>query len=509
MGDGGNAICTSANGFNGYAIGGVTISNNDDVHGNHGQGDAWIIKIDALGDTIWAKCYGGSGFENVSAIRPTIDGGYITLGVATSTDGDVSGNKGNDDFWLFNISGSGSLLWQKCLGGSSDDVAESLGTTFDGGYILGGTTTSTDGDVKGLHSTSQDYWVVKTDGIGNLVWQKCLGGSGGDQCYSVQQTTDGGYIVGGSSGSKDGDVTGMHLTKTGVASRDAWIVKLDDTGHILWQKCYGGSDEDWCQRIIQTKDGGYIFTGTANSLDGDVKAHHPTSGGYSTEDVWVVKLDDTGHIQWQKCLGGSDQDVGRDIQQTFDGGYIIASFTRSPDGDVKGVHYPAGGWNDEWIVKLDDTGHLQWQRCLGGTNEDEGRSIIQTADSSYVIAGITESNNYDVLGYRDPDSSGSYGDFWVVKLRDTIPTAIVPVTASNNWFSIFPNPTKGVFTIQMANTAALSNIEIYNLVGIKAYEAVINNATSNTIDLSTKPAGVYFIKLRSGDAVTVQRLVKE
>jgi len=501
-------ICTSSNGFSGYAIGGKTFSNNEDVHGNHGQQDAWILKIDAIGDTIWSRCYGGSLFDITSSIQATPEGGYISLGFTASTDGDVSGNKGNFDFWLFKISGAGTLLWQKCLGGSNDDDAESLGLTSDGGYILGGTTTSTDGDVKGLHSTSQDYWVVKTDGTGSLQWQKCLGGSGGDQCYSVQQTKDGGYIVGGSSGSKDGDVTGMHLTKTSSASGDAWIVKLDDTGHIQWQKCYGGSDLDLCYRIIQTKDGGYIFTGVATSNDGDVNGNH-LSGSFTTQDIWVVKLNDTGHIQWQKCLGGSSYDVGYDIQQTFDGGYIITGYTQSHDGDVKGIHDPAAGTSDEWVIKLDDTGHLQWQRCMGGTSNDQGMGVIQTADSSYVIAGQTESNNYDVTGYRDPDSSSAYGDFWVVKLRDTIPTAVVPVITSNNSFEFYPNPTKGEFTIQIASTTTMANIEIYNLVGVKIYDAALNNTCLNTIDISTQPPGVYFIKLRSGDEVFVQRLVRE
>ncbi|MCD6097265.1 T9SS type A sorting domain-containing protein [bacterium] len=169
-----------------------------------------------------------------------------------------------------------------------------------------------------------------------IQWQKCLGGSGYDYAYSIQQTDDGGFIVAGYSNSNDGDVSGNH------GERDYWVVKLNSAGDLVWQKSLGGSSWDEAWSIQQTSDGGFIVAGYSESNDGDVSGHH---GGY---DYWVVKLDSAGDIVWQKCLGGSYWDYAYSIQQTFDGGYIVAGESRSNNGDVSGNH----GWGDYWVVKL-------------------------------------------------------------------------------------------------------------------------------------------------------------
>lgn len=179
--------------------------------------------------------------------------------------------------------------------------------------------------------------MVKLNATGNVEWQKTLGGSDYfDLAHSIQQTSDGGYIVAGESSSNDGDVTGNH------GLRDFWIIKLNTTGDIEWQKCFGGSNDDEARSIQQTTDGGYIVAGNSLSDDGDVTENH---GG---RDFWVVKLDSTGNIEWQKSYGGSNDDGAHFIRQTEDGGYIIAGNSESNDGDVTGNH----GEGDFWIVKL-------------------------------------------------------------------------------------------------------------------------------------------------------------
>jgi hypothetical protein len=372
----------------GYIVVGYTTSNDGDVSGNHGGGDSWVVKLDASGNLLWQKCLGGSGQDAVFFIQQTSDGGYIVAGDTVSNDGDVSGNHGNSDGWVVKLDASGNVLWQKCLGGSEGELFFSIQQTSDGGYIAAGFTYSNDGDVSGNHGNG-DGWVVKLDASGNLLWQKCLGSSDYDYAESVQQTSDGGYIVAGYTGSNGGDVSGNH------GGGDGWVVKLDVSGNLLWQKCLGGSGGDVIASIQQTSDRGYIVAGYTSSNDGDV------SGNHGHMDAWVVKLNLSGEIDWQKCLGGSLTDYAESVQQTSDGGYIAAGRTGSNDGDVSGNH---GGAYDFWVVKLDASGNLLWQKALGGYNDDRASSIQQTSDGGYIVAGYTHSNDGDVSGfhgYRD------------------------------------------------------------------------------------------------------------
>jgi len=293
-----------------------------------------------------------------------------------------------------------SIVWQKCLGGSNYDWAYSIQQTSDSGFIVAGWTKSNDGDVSRWHEgydddygePTSDYWVVKLNSAGNIEWQKSLGGSGSDEAHSIQQASDGGFIVAGYTDSNDGDVSGHHGH---IGSSDYWVVKLNSAGEIIWQKCLGGSRGDYANSIQQTSDGGFIMAGATESNDGDVNGWHV---GYIRDfplpDYWVVKLDSSGNIEWQKCLGGSDWDGAYSIQQTTNGGFIVAGYSRSNDGDVSGNH---GGY-DWWVVKLNSSGDIVWQKCLGGGSEDWAYSVQQTSDGGFIVAGGTESNDGDVSG---------------------------------------------------------------------------------------------------------------
>jgi hypothetical protein len=358
-------------------------------------GDCWIVRLDSVGKIVWHKSLRDYKDSQVKSIRQTRDGGYILAGEAISENGFEPGYSGNSnyDYWIVRLDARGNLLWQKLLGGLGDDYATSIGQTADGGYIVAGFSSSSDGDVSGNHGDS-DCWVVRLGAKGNIVWRKSLGGSSDERAYSVQQTTDGGYIVAGVSYSVDGDVSGNH------GDSDCWVVRLDAKGKLIWQKSLGGSRSDYATSIGQTADGGYIVAGASDSKDGDV------SGNHGASDYWVVKLDVKGRLVWQKSLGGSLSDSADAVQQTTDGGYIVAGISDSKDGDVFSNH----GSNDYWIVKLDAGGNLVWQKSLGGSREDFARSIQQTADGGYIVAGESESNNGDVSG----NHGGS--DYWIVKL---------------------------------------------------------------------------------------------
>jgi hypothetical protein len=275
----------------------------------------------------------------------------------------------------------GAIQWQKCLGGSGDDRATDIQQTLDGGYIVAGQSNSNDGDVSGNHGSS-DFWIVKLDGNGNIEWQRSLGGAGFDAAQAIQQTPDEGYIVAGTSDSNDGDVTGNN------GGMDYWIVKLDDTGTIQWQNSWGGTGNDNPSAILQTSDGAYVVVGATESNDGDVSENQ---GGW---DLWLIKLDASGSLQLQRTLGGSGDDGAGSIRETPDAGFILAGSTSSNDGDVSGNH----GLDDCWIVKLDASGVLQWQRTFGGPGIDLSNAVDVTVDGGFIVGGSSSSNDGDVSG---------------------------------------------------------------------------------------------------------------
>ena len=357
---------------------------------------------------VWQKCLGGSRNEVFfwetpdESIQQTSDGGFIVACGTWSNDGDVSGNHGNADYWVVKLNSSGIIEWQKCLGGSDDEEAYSIQQTTDGGFIVAGYSKSNDGDISGHHGSTvySDYWVVRLNSSGNIVWQKSLGGSQSDRAHSIKQTSDGGFIVAGYSLSNDIDVSGNH------GHADYWVVKLNSSGRIEWQKSLGGSGTDYAYSIQQTADGGFIVAGKSYSNDGDVSGNH----GYS--DYWIVKLDSSGDIEWQKSLGGSHPEEAYSIQQTSDGGFIVAGYSESNDGDISG-HHGRTIYSDYWVVRLNSSGNIVWQKSLGGSQSDRAYSIKQTSDGGFIVAGLTWSDDGDV--------SENYGgrDYWLVKLNSS------------------------------------------------------------------------------------------
>lgn len=283
--------------------------------------------------------------------------------------------------------------WEKSFGGSNLDNALCINNTIDGGYIIAGSVYSMDGDVTGNHG-SADYWIVKTDQSGEIEWQRSYGGSYMDEANYIIQTSDGGYIIAGYSESNDGDVTGNH------GNSDYWVVKIDQTGEVEWQRCYGGSSYDNANCIRQTNDGGYIIAGYTYSNDGDVEINH------GSPDYWIIKINLSGDIQWQKTYGGSMWEEANNIQQTQDGGYIIAGSSDSDDGDAPDNH----GYSDYWVVKINQSGEIQWQNCYGGTYSEYAHCIQQTIDGGYIISGSSDSDDGDVT------ENLGYDDYWVVKI---------------------------------------------------------------------------------------------
>ena len=449
----------------GYIIVGSSYSNDGDVTENQGNDDFWIVKLDDLGIIEWQNSFGGSSRDIAYSVQQTPDGGYIVAGESFSNDGDVTGNQGLYDFWIIKLDDQGVLVWQKTLGGSGQDLLRSIQHTNDNGYIVAGISSSTDGDVTGNHGDF-DIWVVKLNEDGNLQWQKSYGGSESDFAYSVQQTTDGGYIVAGGSYSNDGDVTGNH------GDGDYWVLKLNSTGNIQWQKTLGGTNWETARSIQQTLDGGYIICGESSSTDGDV------TGNHEYYDFWVVKLTESGTIEWQQSYGGSALEVAYSVQQTIDGGYVIAGYSNSTDEDITANY----GGKDYWVVKISAVGIIEWQRSMGGSSDEEANSIQQTLDGGYIIAGYTESNDAEV--------SVNHGgaDYWVVKLKPDP----LNVDAYNNLVMAYPNPVTSILNI--AAKEPIESVAVLNSLGQEVmasshFETVIK------LDLSGLLPNIYFIQV--------------
>jgi hypothetical protein len=349
-----------------------------------------------FGSLAWSKLYGGSSYDALNKIIPTPEGGYIAVGYALSPDGDAAGNHGDWDAWVVKLDNTGSLIWKKCYGGSGPDRAYNITPANDGGYIIVGVAQSNDGDVTG-HKYYGDYWIWKIDGNGTLVWNKTYGGSGSEEAYAVVSTADNGYLVAGRTTSHDWDVTGFHGTP---GNNDVWLVKLDVAGNLQWEKAYGGDTQDYGLSLTKSPDGGYVVAGYSNAstTNGDVQ---PTRGDY---DVWEFKTDASGNLQWQKTYGGTKEDQARHVL-TLPDGYLIGGYTASNDGQVTGNH----GDRDAWILKIDFSGNLQWQKAYGGMYDEMVHHIIRDGNA-FVFAASTGSRDGDII------NAISSNDAWIVKI---------------------------------------------------------------------------------------------
>ncbi len=465
----------------GYITIGQTRSNDSDIIFTHGLADIWVVKLNDTGAILWQKTYGGSSLDYGYSIMATPSGGYIIAASTYSTDGDITANHGNYDAWILKINDTGAIQWQRSYGGSNEEIATTITTTTDGGYIFAGQTQSYNGDVSGNHGMF-DYWVVKLNDTGGITWQKTLGGSGADnQPWTIYQTPEGGYITAGFSQSTDGDVTGNH------GGKDYWVVKLSSAGALEWQRSYGGSGDDWGRGMAPVIGGGYVLCGNSNSTDGDVTGNH---GDY---DFWILKIDDTGAIMWKQSYGGTGADNPFSLGQITDGGYIVAGQSSSNNGDVSGNH----GNYDYWIVKL--TCGFNAGVISGDTIVCTGTAVTLTDTTSGITWSL--SNGHATISGSTVTGISPGRDTVAATRTNYCGTAIstfaftvsdCPVTGINttamSGIALFPNPTTGNVLISgIAETTA----RVYNYMG----QLLFTGNSSSGIDLSAYPDGLYLITI--------------
>jgi len=369
---------------------------------------SFIVLVNAEPSWVmWSQTYGGTeddGDFHLVYVVETSDGGYAVAGNTESF------GAGSSDFWLIKIDASGNMEWNKTYGGAEFDVPYSLILTSDGGFALAGLTSSfvagnfnfwlvkTDshgnmlwnktygqGIASSLVETSDGGYalaggdrLVKTDRYGNLEWNKTHGGANGDYSDSLVQTSDGGFTLAGFTTSLGGD------------DADFWLVKTDESGNMEWSRVFGGEKADMAESIVQTSDGGYALVGTTESF----------ASGW--KECWLIKTDDLGNIEWEKTYGGGDADWGHSLIVTSDGGFALVGESNS---------FGAGGY-DFWLVKTDGSGNIEWSRTYGGPEWDSAESLVQTSDGGYVLAGFTHS--FGLVG------SDLYlrSDIWLVRTNE-------------------------------------------------------------------------------------------
>ena len=437
----------------------------------------------------FAKTYGGT--VGASSIQQTSDGGYIVAGLTYSF------GAGRYDLFLIKTDANGNVQWAKTYGGTDDDYAYSVQQTSDGVYIVAGYTES-------FGAGSGDIFLIKTDANGNIQWAKTYGGIYWDEAYSVRQTSDGGYIVAGFTGS------------FGAGYSDVFLVKTDANGNIIWAKTYGGIDRDEASSVQQTSDSGYIVAGWTYSF------------GAGSDDPFLIKTDANGNIIWAKTYGGISYDWASSVQQTSDGGYIVAGVTLSF----------GAGYSDAFIIKTDANGNIIWAKTYGGTGYEEASSVQQTSDGGYIVAGATASFG---AGYSDAfiiktNANGNIGSCGIV--RNASPTVTTPsltvTTPSPSISSVSPivntvSPTVTTPTLTVSEPCPLSisescqitsgiitlykggikvrgsgefEVKVYNVSGVMVKSVKGKNEVK--LELSR---GVYFVEVVSGGKTIREKVV--
>lgn len=377
----------------------------------------------------WDSIYGGTIDDYLLDIKQTTDGGFILVGSSNSPAATTAaeGNKTDPaytpgfempiDYWIIKIDADGNHVWDNDLHAKDYDILYSVAQTTDGGYILGGASPSENlGPVeKTAPKIGQyDYWLVKLDANGISQWQQTYGGVEDDFLMEVQQTPDGGYILTGYT---------EYLSTGGFGSRDGLVIKVDQNGAVQWQKILGSSGADILIDALQTADGGYLFAGASNG--GGNPAGGKTDPSFGSFDMWLVKTDAGGNIQWNKTIGGASEDLASDILQTPDGGFAVAGLSQSSPGTGNKTA-PNYGGSDYWLVKLDAAQQIQWDQSYGGIYHDAGDNdqlivqkfvkMVRTPDGNYFLGGSSMADGLAGASISPTKSAVGYGnvDFWTV-----------------------------------------------------------------------------------------------
>ena len=490
---------------------------------NVGDLDYWVWKMDENGELDWQKSFGGNGSDFLQSIKTTKDGGFILAGTSNSTnvdDGIATRNdkqeacRGGDDFWIIKLDAKGNQEWQKTIGGMGQEKLQSIFQTKDGGYILGGSSSSPNqsfvgeaspeyGEKMSANFGNMDYWIVKIDDKGKIQWQKTFGGIYMDELRSIEQSNDGGYIVGGYSNSPSslGTTTALGVTngnkiEDNKGIGDFWVLKLDNKGEITWQKTIGGNQDDQLYVVHQTYDGNFIVGGNSNSDSSNEKS----KGNESGTDFWVLKLGQEGEILWQETYNIGKVDVLTSLVENTDHSILLGGFAQSEivgKGRDRFVPRDAKEINDYVAIKITEKGEEVWRQSVGSAGEDLLKKVVETRDGGYLLAGTSISKVS-----KDRNSSIGSNDFWVVKLRDKNKPIKVKVV-----IEALPNPATNFTNVIIGYDYESGTATLVDLAGHVLQQFEITSRTV-PVDLSHYPNGIYVINIRTNKGSDGIKVIK-
>jgi hypothetical protein len=412
--------------------------------------DLFLVKLDSLGLLQWQQLYGGIDADAGQSVMQTSDKGFILCGFTKSF------GAGGYDIYLVKTDSSGAFQWQQTYGGANDDFGYCVKQTRDLGYIICGST-------KSFGAGNTDAILIKTDTAGVTQWTKYFGGLSNDGSYSLDTTSDGGFVLAG------------YTYNFGAVLDDAMLIKTDAAGNQQWMELFGGSGNDRALSVRQYHDGGYCFAGYTNSYG---------SGNY---DAYLVKTDTGGIQEFDKTFGGSQADRAYSIDITAEQGFILCGYTDS---------YGAGG-DDLYVVNTDSTGNLNWQHYFGTTQNEEGFTIKTTPDHGSIAIGNT------IIG------ATSYPDVYVVKM-DTAGAAlsVIHYFGLPQQVIVCPNPADDKLTIENEDMSVEHTFSLCNIQGQILMQGTLQHI--NTIlDVSLCPSGLYFVCVNSSKGVTVTKIIIE
>lgn len=396
-------------------VGGETQSVNGLGVGNHSSDyDLVVFKYATQGKQFWKAMLGGRGTERLGEMIATRDGGFLLVGSSTSADGDVPRNAGGSDIFVAKLDAKGKVAWTRSYGGRGDDLGLAALQTADGGYLIGGESGSINHskNPEVRHHGGLDSWVAKLDGQGNLQWETLLGGSRNEQVCRLHQLRNGQYLIVNNANSEDADVS------ENLGGKDIWITRLDEDGDLISEQTYGGSDNDDVYASALDRDENLWLGGTTFSSDG----HVPRQQGLG--DCWLMLLAPNGAVRWSQTYGGPRPDGLNDLLLTEDGGAVFCGITRSRtgEGDIEANK----GYYDGWLVKVDTLGQRKWSRTIGYEGKDELNSLVQVPNGGFVALG---SAIQDRNGMVLPGHSGQ-SDLWMVNFdnldRDGVRAYVTP-----------------------------------------------------------------------------------
>jgi hypothetical protein len=450
--------------------------------------DAWVMKTDPQGVIQWHAFPGGNGKDILHAIKSTNDGGFIAVGQTESTDltNCIDGYAGKSDFWIVKLNSQGVTQWQRTFGGTGEDKALSVVETKEGSFVAVGEVIT-----KTFGRNSLDIQVVKISEFGRLEWQKVIGGRSNDAGgHGLCLDAKGNILLTATTESND-DFTGVSIH----GSVDAYLVSMSPKGKILWQRALGGYMDDDLTKVVSTVDGGYLMVGSTKSLDGDVKQNHGES------DIWVVKTNHEGVIQWEKTIGGSKEDAATDLIAMENGTFLMSATTRSNDGDnMAGL---SGNLQnpDAWMLKLDEKGTIIWQKTFGAMQNDQILGLVKSEKSGFVAIGYTESFETQEL------HSVGYRDAWIMRFSDADPISDHKNMVNQINVDVSPNPTNDAiyFDLECGKDCPVETVWFTDASGVVVF--CQDNPTS-PVYFGNFKSGIYFVHFKvQGKYVASKKVV--